>query len=72
MTSLSRILQVIKNGSFMTIFKTKGSGLRRMNLNNLLQRWSFMEEKLWCVYGRITASIHIEFLNYYQTLNADL
>ena len=36
--------QVIKNWSFMTMFKTRGCGLTRMNFHNLLQAQSFMEE----------------------------
>ena len=39
------------------MFYTKGNGLTRMNLCSLLQRWSFMQENLCCVYGGITAVI---------------
>ena len=50
----SRIsLQVTKTVSFMMIFNAKGNGLMRMNLYSLIQRQSFMKEKLCCVYGEI-------------------
>ena len=70
MTPFSRIsLHVMKNGSFMMMLTAKGSGLTQMNLFSLIQRWSFMEEKLGCVLGGFTT---VEFFNCNQTLYADL
>ena len=43
-----------KNGSFMVKFIAKDNGLTRMNLSNLPDKWSFMEEKFCRVYGEIT------------------
>ena len=51
MTCFSKIsLKMTKIGFSMTMFKTNGSGLSRMNLRTLLQRRSFKEEKLRCVF----------------------
>ena len=62
-----------KNVFLMIIFNAKGSGLTRMKLCSLFQSWSFMEEKLFCVYCGITAVlIQFEFWNHNQTLNADI
>ena len=52
----------MKNWSFMTMINTKGSEVITMNLFSLPQRRSFIEEKLWRVYGGITGIIHFEFL----------
>ena len=66
------IITRVEKCCFMTMFNAKDSWLMRMNLCSLLQKWSFMKEKLWCVYGRITVVLFIlSFLNFSQTLNAD-
>ena len=42
----------MKNGYFMKIFKTKGNGLTRVNLNCLPQKWNFMEKSYgMCMVG---------------------
>ena len=48
-----------KKRSFMTMFTAKGTGLTGINLHSLPQRWSFMEEKLFCVYGEIITVLFI-------------
>ena len=54
MTRFLRLsLQVKKNVSFMTMFNVKGSELTRMNIHNLPQMWSFMDEKFGCMNGGI-------------------
>ena len=52
-------LQVMKADSFMIIFNVKGSGLTWINLCSLSQKWSFMEEKLICMYAGITVILFI-------------
>ena len=43
----------------MGMFNAKGSGLTNMNLCSLHRMWNFMEEKLCCVYGGITAVLFL-------------
>ena len=43
----------------MTVFNAKGSELTRTNQCSLLQKQSFMEQKLYCVYGEIIAVLFI-------------
>ena len=60
-------------GLFMTMFNTKGSELTKINLHFLPLRWRFMEEKLCCMYGKITMVLLIfKSLNCNQTLSAAL
>ena len=43
----------------MIMFNAKVNEVTKMNLCKLLQRWSFMEGKLCCVYDGITAVIGV-------------
>ena len=52
---LQNIKQLTKNGSFMTKFNAKSSGSTRVNQGSLSPNRSYMEGKLCCVYGEITA-----------------
>ena len=41
------------------MFKAKRRGFTRVNLNRLLEKQNFIEEKLFCVYSRITTILFI-------------
>ena len=56
---LKYIITGNENRSSMAIFNAKSSGLTRMNLSSLPQRWRFKEEKFCCVYGGINAELFI-------------
>lgn len=58
-----------KNGLHTTMFNRKGSGLIRINLNQL-SKLSSLEKKVMCAWWHHRCIIYLEFLERNEILNA--